>query len=385
MMQRTVMAVLASLAALLSGSMRSGAQTVERDPSTGAHRVTYTALDGNEYTVVVRAHDNVAPVVSVSIERRNEAFVYRYTLKHLRTPTAEPGIGSFHLRCPFEDPALSMRHPSSWRAWSDTTGGRRDCSFAPAGAPLPPGQEVTGLELVSGWLPQISVARVQGLAGVTVLESEEDTPPEVVELVNDLMVRPDAGTGRGVLTLVPSWLTAGSWIALILGDLDESCELGWIDDSGVCGGLRSQLERARAAARTETIREHLLSFLAELEAEHGSEPGKHVNDNAYWLLKTNAEFAFPASPQYSIGVILHDLDEVCELRWIYPEVCDSLRTKLERARAALEDDDVESAHRRSQSFLAELEGEHESGPGKRVNDNAYWLLKTNVEFVLSRF
>jgi len=38
----------------------------------------------------------------------------------------------------------------------------------------------------------------------------------------------------------------------------------------------------RIGARAELRR-----FLSELEAQHGAGP---VNDNAYWLLKVNAEF-----------------------------------------------------------------------------------------------
>ncbi|HEX6940536.1 MAG TPA: hypothetical protein VF158_14060 [Longimicrobiales bacterium] len=76
--------------------------------------------------------------------------------------------------------------------------------------------------------------------------------------------------------------------------VERACtDLGWITNPGVCRSLEAKLEAAARAlerGQMEAARGQLGSFLQELEAQHGPEPGKHVSDNAYWLLKINAEY-----------------------------------------------------------------------------------------------
>ncbi len=75
--------------------------------------------------------------------------------------------------------------------------------------------------------------------------------------------------------------------------LSRACALGWISNAGVCNSLQVKLDQAaRSLERgngTEARRQ-LGAFLEELEAQHGPEPGKHVNNSAYWLLKINVEY-----------------------------------------------------------------------------------------------
>lgn len=311
-MRRTVIGILAFVTGLLSGSIEGRAQTVERDPITGDFRVTYTALDGNVYTVTVKARDKVDPVMRQAFRRVDGLFIYRYTL--VNGASAEQPIFSVDLPCPLEDPNLSMDRPEPWRAFRNP--GERDvlsCSFLGVNAPLAAGDTLDGLELVSAWLPELGTARVRGSAPTTSLPSGEDTPDEVEDLVDDLQRPTSRGNWFGLEVLVPSRAPreppptttdtlaalaaassdADTWIGWILSDLDQVCELGWIDDAGVCSSLRTKLEQARAANTendTESARQHLQSVLAELEAQHGPGTPMHVNDNAHWLLKTNVEY-----------------------------------------------------------------------------------------------
>ena len=81
-------------------------------------------------------------------------------------------------------------------------------------------------------------------------------------------------------------------LALVQLDLHQACDpLRWIASGTVCGELRSTAERASAALKRgddQGTKEILRAFLSNLDAQHG--PGKPVNDNAYWLLKVNAEY-----------------------------------------------------------------------------------------------
>jgi len=70
-------------------------------------------------------------------------------------------------------------------------------------------------------------------------------------------------------------------------------ELAWITSGGICPSLQVKLDLARQSlgqGRQDSAKGQLEAFLDELDAQHGPEPGKHVTDNAYWLLKVNAEF-----------------------------------------------------------------------------------------------
>jgi len=78
----------------------------------------------------------------------------------------------------------------------------------------------------------------------------------------------------------------------VLGELlGRACgELGWIGQVGVCQSLRIKLGPAGRSGQHEddARKDSLRAFIAELDAQHG--PGKPVSDNAYWLLKVNAEY-----------------------------------------------------------------------------------------------
>jgi len=84
----------------------------------------------------------------------------------------------------------------------------------------------------------------------------------------------------------------------------------------------------------------------------------------------------------NLRVVQANLQETCgPLRWIADgAVCARLRSNLERAVASQQGDRA-AAIGSLRAVLNELEAQH--GPGKPVNDNAYWLLKVNGEYLLA--
>jgi len=72
-----------------------------------------------------------------------------------------------------------------------------------------------------------------------------------------------------------------------------------------------------------------------------------------------------------------------DLLWITSaSACGSLRARLQQASQGVTQGDNGGARAQLESLLTELGAQH--GPGLPVNDNAYWLLKVNAEFILSR-
>jgi len=103
----------------------------------------------------------------------------------------------------------------------------------------------------------------------------------------------DTGTTVGIVP-VPAGATAASLVARLRALLGRSCsELGWIIQDGVCHSLDVKLQSARDAiadGQSAPARAALAAFASELDAQHGSQPGKHVNDEAYALLSVNAAY-----------------------------------------------------------------------------------------------
>ncbi len=85
----------------------------------------------------------------------------------------------------------------------------------------------------------------------------------------------------------------------------------------------------------------------------------------------------------TLTILGEDLEQACGLlHWITEAaLCDRLRSALERAVAPRPRSDAAATKGSLRAFLAELEAQH--GTGKPVNDNAYWLLKVNGEFLLA--
>ena len=85
----------------------------------------------------------------------------------------------------------------------------------------------------------------------------------------------------------------------------------------------------------------------------------------------------------TLGLVRADLAQVCgALRWI-PDgaMCGPLQATLARAAAAAQRGDRSAATDALRAFVDALDAQH--GPGKPVNDNAYWLLKVNGEYLLT--
>jgi len=114
----------------------------------------------------------------------------------------------------------------------------------------------------------------------------------------------------------------------------------------------------------------------------GSPEGEYPPPGAFRVRRFTVA---PTVPPQDMGLRLvqADLQQTCgPLRWIADgAVCRSLRSNLARAIAS-QQGDRSAAVSSLRTFLSELEGNH--GPGKPVNDNAYWLLKVNGEYLLKQ-
>lgn len=85
----------------------------------------------------------------------------------------------------------------------------------------------------------------------------------------------------------------------------------------------------------------------------------------------------------SVAIVQSDLEQLCgPLRWI-PDVaaCQRYSSALDDAAAAVSRGDTSTVKRALTTFLDALNNHH--GAGGPVSDNAYWLLKVNVEYLIA--
>src|SRR6266487_1040120 len=175
--------------------------------------------------------------------------------------------------------------PPNWQAWLFNSGilawlGTRGGLHARDS--IAPGTSLSGFGIRSSYLP--------GIRSVWVEPTWQDccSQPRGPE---DVHPSPTEFRVAG-LTVGPSLHPDSVSIQVLQAFHARTCtELRWISDAGVCASLGGRLDRARQGltqADRTGARAELRSFLSELEAQHGV--GRPVNDNAYWLLKVNAEF-----------------------------------------------------------------------------------------------
>lgn len=248
-------------------------------------------------------------LVSVSEVADSQAyFVYSYEL--LNRPASEWGLSAFDLDIGADEGTppnlpttgelydfMTGRGPTRAHAqvgpiappgWSSILGVPANLTWAlPAGAlvsedSVAPGERVDGFGIRSTYLP--GIARV---VAIPTPESccQEPFPGSPADepqypLPDDMGV---AGTG-----IAPRYRPAQVDPLLLLTQLEAACfEHGWINDAQLCDQLRTHFQAASDGARDAT--ERLTVAVTILERNRA--PNGPVEDNAYWLLTTNARQA----------------------------------------------------------------------------------------------
>lgn len=190
-------------------------------------------------------------------------------------------------------PVVRIPRPEPRADWIVGTNyrGRSVADWGTLGRVLPPGAESPDLWFEAVGLPGVVTAWIGGYFPPPPLTAADTNP--VVRPSDPLVESSIRGSTLGVVPK-PADSSPEGLILRLRALVDTSCaDLGWITNRGVCNSLRGKLERASASlagGRREAAAGQLRAFVQELEAQHGPQPGKHVSDNAYWLLKVNAEY-----------------------------------------------------------------------------------------------
>ena len=169
---------------------------------------------------------------------------------------------------------------------------------------LQPGQSANNLGLVSGFLPGPTTFYAQGWVKPPTqdeIDAKLSLPPAGEPSGKQLQsvypgARPIGQNSFHDITIGPMQSPAGLTPAALVDRLaslkHQALTLGWISGPGADGVVQSldaKLTAAKAALARGDVKAaegQLTAFINELEAQRG----KHLNDDAYFMLKANAQF-----------------------------------------------------------------------------------------------
>lgn len=261
---RLVAATLAlCLPDLASGQTTPGANVVVRP------RVTSIAFAGGAVTLAL----------TVEVDPASPESLFIFTIDAPATPN--------HI--------VSPQPAADWDV-SPVYRGRSVASWG-ALATVAPGDSTPTLVYTASGLPGIDTAWAEGYFGVP-LENPADTADVAIPDPDPLVAR-----SVRLLTVGIDPIPPGSTAASLTTRLDslrgQTCSLNWITSGTLCTTLQGYLTTQPA---------NLTQFNADLATGHTT--GGPVSDNAYWLLKANADYILSISPP-PVNTALITLGYVC--------------------------------------------------------------------------
>lgn len=275
------------------------------DPASGDYFITIYNEELQAIEVRVVPANKVALTISPALKLPTTGdLAYEYTM---HVPMSSPqALMSAELDCPrtgqYSGLRGTVRRNGDDRQLYTTIDVSR-CYVMVGAAPLEPGGDTLVLSFETLLLPGIGEVRLTGAGSGLQLAGgwptsdpipQNDTARDFVWSVSGI-----TGGWKVIKAVVPArepsvFGDPTRAAALIHSDLERACgDLAWISNRRVCRSLQENLEEAARAlerGNVESARGQIQGFLEELEARHGPEPAKHVNDNAYGLLRTNVAY-----------------------------------------------------------------------------------------------
>lgn len=306
--------------------------SIDFDAATGNYVIEYFSEDLNKEVVVVfEPPTKIDPKISSKVDFiATDTFKYWYSVKN--SGLAKQDL--FSIGIPLETAPSSSTAPVGWNI-SYPTPQYHFVSFWPiserGGSAIVPNAEPLTFSITTHLLPDILKFRFEGQE-ITHL-AYPDEPPEDVSLAVLDIEREDKNSFVGLLSVGPSSFTftdAAIGIDRLISLKHQSASLGWLTGEKFTRELDHRLEKAkRALARSMKFlaRVYLNQFIRDLEHQkreqeknkkhgrgdrdddrHGHDRDRHhghgktfLSDNAYYLLKPNAEFIVSKLPAKARG------------------------------------------------------------------------------------
>jgi len=265
--------------------------SVKINPETGDCDIRYEGAEGMVRSTTWVPRSKVAVAVGVLVHRLpSGAFVYEYSL--LNSTVSRQNLLSFWVETETTT-LVSAAKPDHWVSGSARLEKFQHFWARRRIAHIGRGGTLSGFAISAAAIPGISRTRFTGLAPP--LAYSDEPPQEVEDLVDEICHTEDRqyamGHTLGPLT-DPAGLSPTELLARLIEQKHQARTLDWISGPGADGlakSLDAKLEAAKAAVdrgQPKTAKNDLRAFLNEVEAQKG----KALNNEAYLLLKLNAEF-----------------------------------------------------------------------------------------------
>jgi hypothetical protein len=234
---------------------------------------------------------DIAPAIIATVAVSSTAvFEYSYTIAN--GSTSAQGIGDFALKLGTVSVVQNVVSPPGWVEVLNTIGTRGLLSWgAIATVRIKPGTSVYGFSVFSANPPDVRDSLLRGFVPMPAVDHVDENTPAPRDIEEDSVRIQTIGPGSIGID------DAGFGIDRLISLKHRARDLAWISSPGMVKSLDAKLDAAKvsvARGQNKTASNQLSAFISELTAQRG----KTVNDSAFHLLKTNAEFI--------IGKLEHD-------------------------------------------------------------------------------
>ena len=200
-----------------------------------------------------------------------------------RVTVLAPGRDSlFEFSVDAPSPATRVVRPEPPESWAAFTAfGTQSVASWSALDLVGPGQSTPALVFEAVGLPDF--VRYSALRYSEPLDDVTDDPPDAPERTSTGAQIFDPGTPNRVVGFTlgvvppPANVSPPALASRLASLIDRACELGWVDNAGVCTSLR-----VKAVPEAGPLG----ALLQELDAQRG----QHVSEAGYALLKANAQY-----------------------------------------------------------------------------------------------
>jgi hypothetical protein len=223
-----------------------------------------------------------------AVTRSGDTSRVTFVIENLTSPNSGEDLWQFLIDAPSRLVRVDAGSAGQWATRQVHRGKSTAQWTLEADTLVHPGQSTPPLSFSALGLP--------GLVTYWAIPDLETHPPvddERNEKLEPLKGYADSGVTVGVVPVASS-STAADLLARLRGLQDYACgTAGWISSGTICGTLRDKLDgvgSALSAGDLSTAASTMQAFVQQLDAQHGSVPGKQVSDEAYSLLRENAVY-----------------------------------------------------------------------------------------------
>lgn len=253
---------------------------IEYIPATGSFLVSWNRQNDTRQTVVWEPRDRIAAVIAadVTFDAARGLYTYAYTVSNLRE--SAQNLAQIYIEGGMVEGGTSPDPPSWWSSQSISESFQVRKRFGIAGwawgqfggtRGIPPGETISGFELVSRSPPAVVRSVVMGRTSIVVYGVDDEEMPEKLEAaIADANWHLPVGFTIGPAPDGPAGSSAAE-LGQLQAFLAEAERQGWLGSAASASRVRAALALLRAsvtAGRTVEAEAQVTTLLQDLGSAH---------------------------------------------------------------------------------------------------------------------